>query len=208
MNRNSNFYVYLHHVQNCGHASSKKRHTFLSNNSLQQGLKTDSKMSTNPTQTTSQNQQVADWFENLIADIRVDQIQIEAGVADTDKAEFYRNLMSGKQDEVFKKIRFEASQLLIERVVKTFIAELSSRKCFPEKLAFALTPSTIMVWAEINDDDDRVEDGILLSESKVNAFAKQYDFALDTMIVEKSDKLEVPSHYYPVNIRKKQQSVA
>ena len=117
-------------------------------------------------------------------------------------------MISGKEDEVFKKIRFEASQLLIERVIKSFIAELSSRKSLPEKLAFALTPSTIMVWAEINDDDERVEDGILLSESKANAFAKQYDFALDTMIVEKCDGLEIPSHYYPIHIRKRQPTSA
>ena len=75
------------------------------------------------TQITPQQQQVSDWFENLIADIRVDQVQIEAGVADTDKTQFYQSLISGKEDEVFKKIRFEASQLLIERVIKSFIAE-------------------------------------------------------------------------------------
>ena len=153
-------------------------------------------------------QQIADWFENLIADIRVDQVQIETGVADIDKTQLYHSLISGKEDEVFKRIRFETSQFLIERVVKAFIAELSSRKALPEKLAFALTPSTIMVWAEINDDDERVEDGILLSESKANAFAKQYDFALDTMIVEKSDRLDVPSHYHSVTIRKKPQASA
>lgn len=154
-------------------------------------------------------QQVSEWFENLIADIRVDQIQMETGVADPDKAKFYQQLMDGKSsDEIFKKIRFDASQALIERVVKAFIAELSSRKALPEKLAFALTPATIMVWSEIADDDEVVEDGILLSESKINAFAKQYGFALDTMIVEKSDCLDVPSHYYPVNISKKQSPAA
>jgi hypothetical protein len=162
-------------------------------------------MSTTSTQTSLQPQ-ISDWFENLIAEIRVDQIQLEAGVADNSKVEFYHDLMTGRQDEVFKKIRFEASQLLIEKVVKAFIGELSTRKCFPEKLAFALTPSNIKVWAEINDDDERVEDGILLSESKINAFAKQYDFSLDTMIIEKSDKLEVPSHYYPINIRRRSQT--
>lgn len=105
----------------------------------------------------------------------MDQVQIEAGVADTNKTEFYHNLMTGKEDEVFKKIRFEASQLLIEKVVRTFIAELATRKSFPEKLAFALTPSTIMVWAEINDDDERVEDGVLLSV-KSKCFCKAIRF--------------------------------
>ncbi|MFZ6010345.1 MAG: hypothetical protein ACOYXT_08340 [Bacteroidota bacterium] len=101
-----------------------------------------------------------------------------------------------------KKIRFEASQSLIEKLVKVFIAELGSAQSIPEKLAFALTPSTIRVWAEIKDDDEKIEDAILLAEAKVNAYARQFDFALDTMIVEKSDSLPIPSHYAEVTIKR------
>jgi hypothetical protein len=165
-------------------------------------------MSTTSSTASLTSQQVSDWFENLISHIRVDQVSIELGVANDEKSEFYTNLISGKQEEVFKKIRFDASQLLIEKVVRAFVGELSSRKVLPLKLAFALTPSTIMVWSEISDDDERVEDGILLSEAKVNAYAKQFDFAVDTMIVEQSDKLPIPSHYTELkNYRRQQQSL-
>jgi hypothetical protein len=145
------------------------------------------------------SKQVSDWFEQLISQIKVDQLQLEVGVADTDKSEFYKNAIFGSHEDVFKKIRFEASQFLIERVVKSFLLELSTRKAIPKKLAFSLTPATIMVWAEIDDDNEQVEDEILLAEAKVNAYARQYDFSLDTMIVEKSDALPIPSHYTSVS---------
>jgi hypothetical protein len=120
-------------------------------------------------------------------------------VADAGKSEFYQNAMAGNYEEVFKKIRFEASQLLIEKLVKSFLFELSNKQAIPEKLAFSSTPATILVWAEINDNDVRAEDGILLTEAKVNAYARQYDFSFDTMIVEKSDCIPLPAHYTQVS---------
>jgi hypothetical protein len=146
--------------------------------------------------------QITDWFENLISDIRVDQIQMELGVANKNKEEFYKHFISGNQEQVFKTIRENASQALVEKIVKTFLFELSERQSIPAKLAFALTPSTIRVWAEINDEDEQVEDGILLAEAQVNAYARQFDFVIDTMIVETSDNLPVPSHYSQIKIVK------
>jgi hypothetical protein len=150
--------------------------------------------------TTTSPQQITDWFDNLLNDIEVDKIQMELGVANKDKAEFYKHLMDGNSEEVFKTIRFSASQALIEKIVKLFVFEVSSRKAFPSKLAFALTPATIRVWAEVNDDDEKCEDEILLAEATVNAYARGFGFSVDTMIVETSDKLPVPSHYKEIKI--------
>lgn len=96
-------------------------------------------------------------------------------------------------------IRFDASQALIKDVVFNFLSEIKKRKALPSKLAFSLTPATVLVWAEIADNDENLEDQLLLAESKVNAYAKQFDFCIDTMIVEKSDNIPVPSHYTVVN---------
>lgn len=141
------------------------------------------------------NEQVSLWFEKYISHIRVDQLQMELGVADTEKTELYKNAIEGNYEEVFKRIRSETSQMLIQKVVNFFLVELFNRRALPEKLAFSLTPATIIVWAEIKDNDEQVEDAILLAESKVNAYARQFDFSVDTMIVEKSDAIPVPSHY-------------
>jgi len=141
------------------------------------------------------SEQINQWFEQLISHIKVDQLLIETETADQEKSRFYKNAISGNHTEIFKSIRFETSQALISDVVFNFLSEIKKRKALPNKLAFSLTPATVLVWAEIPDNDENLEDQLLLAESKVNAYAKQFDFCIDTMIVESSDNIPVPSHY-------------
>ena len=53
----------------------------------------------------------------------------------------------------------------------------------------------VLVWAEINDDDEQMEDKLILSEAKINAKYHLYGFDMESTIVETSDKLPVPNHY-------------
>lgn len=144
-------------------------------------------------------QQVSNWFEQLISHIKVDQLMIETDTAGQEASKFYHDAISGNTKEIFKSIRFDTSQALIKDVVLNFLSEIKKRNAIPNKLAFSLTPATILVWAEIPTDDESLEDQLLLAESKVNAYAKQFDFCIDTMIVEEADKIPVPSHYTVVN---------
>ena len=144
--------------------------------------------------------EVSHWFENLIGAIRVDQLQIETGTADSKKSKFYQQAIAGNTDEILMSLRRDTNQHFINNIIQNFMYEITTRKALPKKLAFSLSPATILVWAEIADDDERTEDEILLAESKINSIAKQYDFNLDTMIVEQSNNIEVPPHYIPVKL--------
>jgi len=139
-----------------------------------------------------------DWFGQLVHQIKIDQLQLQTGVANQETSEFYKNALMGNTDELLKRFRNEASQVFIDKTIRCFINELKQRKVKPERLAFALTPATILAWAEINDDDGNTEDAILLAESKANSIAREFEYSLDTMIVEKSDCINIPSHYIPI----------
>lgn len=146
---------------------------------------------------------ISGWFENLINHIQVDKLQMELGIADAQKSALYESFIKGDQDEILKSMRNQANEYFIERIVKGFIAEVANRKALPLKLAFSLSPSTILAWAEIKENDETTEDQILLAESKVNAIARNYSFNLDTMIVEDADKLPLPPHYIEVKFKPK-----
>ena len=146
---------------------------------------------------------ISNWFETLINDIQVDKLQMELGVADAQKSALYESFIKGDQDAILKSMRNQANEYFIERIVKAFIAEIASRKALPLKLAFSLSPSTISAWAEIKENDESTEDQILLAESRVNSIARNYNFNLDTMIVEDADKLPLPPHYIEVKFKSK-----
>jgi hypothetical protein len=148
-------------------------------------------------------EQISSWFENLVEHLQVDKVAMELGIADPQKSALYENAISGNQNALLKSLRNQANEYFIERIVKSFIAEISQRKALPLKLAFSLSPSTILAWVEIKENDEKTEDQILLAEAKVNSIARDYNFSIDTMIVEDSDKLPLPPHYIEVKFKNK-----
>lgn len=137
------------------------------------------------------------WFENLIANIDVHQLNFQASSDEHTKA-LYEHAIASNYGDVFKIIRKEAMQVLIKNIVLKFLQEIIDRNALPDTLAFSLTPATILVWAEIDDDDEAREDNLLMAETKMNVYARQFNLSIDTLIVEKSDLLNVPDHYIKI----------
>lgn len=137
------------------------------------------------------------WFENLIAGINVNPLNLQTGSDENVKA-LYQHVIAGSYGDVFKGMRKDAMQVVIKNVVLKFLEEIIEQNALPDTLAFSLTPATILVWAEIDDDDEAREDSLLLAETKTNVYARQFDLCIDILVVEKSDLLNVPDHYIKI----------
>jgi len=140
-------------------------------------------------------EQIDNWFAEFIHSIKVDKLSIETSTAKKDTADLYMNAMTGNVREVIKAMRSVSNKYFVEQVTMAFINEMINRKAQPKKLAFSLTPATILVWAEIKDDDEYTQDQILLSEAKINSEFQDARFSIDLMLVEESDKINIPQHY-------------
>jgi len=136
-----------------------------------------------------------EWFESLIHTIKTDQLQIQTRTASEEKARFYNNFIEGKHSEMFSEMRNISSQYFIEKLIKDYISELNGRQVATNKLAFDLSDAKILVWAEINDNDETSEEGLILAEAKVNAEYSDFGFHISSTIIEKGDNLKVPPHY-------------
>lgn len=149
------------------------------------------------TQGTNYNtsKKMEEWFEEMLNSLRVDQIQLQTDTADEDKKRFYDIMFNGKYHEMFSDMRSTSSQFFIEHLVKEYLHELKSQQVNPIHLAFELSDAKVLVWTEINDDDETSEDGLILSEAKINAKYSKYGFHISSTIVESSDEIPVPPHY-------------
>jgi hypothetical protein len=87
---------------------------------------------------------------------------------------------------------------LIKSLVLDYLTRLKTLDRHPEKLALGLSDSKIMIWAEIEDDDEELEDQLLILEAKMNAIYNENGFYVNSTILEKSDRLPVPSHYQTI----------
>lgn len=84
-------------------------------------------------------------------------------------------------------------QFFIPKILFDYLSLV--RKDMPLKLAFDMSGSEILIWAEIEDDNFEMEHKLILSEAKINAMYHEYGYDLTSMIVEKSEHLNIPKHY-------------
>lgn len=145
-----------------------------------------------------EQENIDQWFSHFIDDLKTDQLLMSLDVASKEKKDFYTDMIAGDYEKLLSQLRNKSSVFYIGNIIKDYIESLSSYKTKPLKLALGLSDSKILVWAEINDGDDKTEDALLLAEATVNGKYQQNGFYLNSTIVEKSDNLDIPPHYQPI----------
>lgn len=142
------------------------------------------------------------WFDEMVANLRYDQTLYENDILEKDKKDVYDTMMSGNHEQLSDLGRQYSSTYFISKIVETYFKELVKAESKPNKLALELSHSQILVWAEILDDDDIMENALILAEAKINAYFSKYGFNISSTIVENSDCLQIPEHYKSVPIIK------
>jgi Mg2+ and Co2+ transporter CorA len=133
------------------------------------------------------------WFDEFIATIRTHQLQLETNTANSELENLYKIIFSGNTSQMAKLAKDNANQHFIKAMVLEYLKEIHN--AMPNKLAFDMNDNEVLVWAEINDDAEELENQLILAEAKVNAKYHQYGYDITSMITETSDYLSLPSHY-------------
>lgn len=142
-----------------------------------------------------------DWFDSMVANLRYDQTLHEIDVLEAEKKKFYDALIANDRDFMHSYARNASSAFFITNMVEAYLKELTNKTSKkPSKLALELSNSKILVWAEINENDEAMEDALILAEAKINSIFSKYGFHISSTIVENCDGLEVPKHYKSVTI--------
>lgn len=141
------------------------------------------------------------WFEKLMHSIEADKILMDTKTADPEKAQFYHKMIDGNHREMVHSVYEMGIKYFVSEIVNEYINNLKIKKVQPLNLAFDLSDSQVLVWAEINDDDESTENILILNEAKVNAKYSDFGFSLSSTIVENGDNIPVPSHYYKLNTK-------
>lgn len=148
-----------------------------------------------PTSTDFEN-----FFNELVVNLRYDEQMLKIGSLDEQKANFYEAAMLGKQEEIFKQMKEGSSIYFISKMMPYYLNDLIKSGSFPKKLALEMSDNKILVWAEIKEDDEAMENALILSEAKTNAEFSKYGFSISSTIVEDCDNLQIPTHYKEVPI--------
>jgi hypothetical protein len=154
--------------------------------------------------TTSNANQHEEWFENLIKEVTTqilkDKSELEEGVASNETTQMYEALANNNILGMISSVNQIAAQLTVRQIVYDYIKQIKQQQIDLNKLAFDLSSNRILIWAEINDDDEISENKLITAESIVNAnYFDKTNYCLVSTIVESSDNIQVPPHYSYVN---------
>ena len=132
------------------------------------------------------------WFDDYIRDLRVRQLSLETGTADAKTTSFFDAAMEGDLIKMSQMVREMSHSTIIKQIIFDYIALIGN---LPLKLAFDLSRSEVLVWAEIKENEEELEDKLIMAEAKINAKFHNRGFDLTTMIVEENEYLSIPNHY-------------
>jgi len=144
------------------------------------------------------NADITQWFDNLVASLRGEQLQLESGIADKEKQAFWKPMMENNSLQIAVTTREMSSRLIIPELIINYLNGLKKRTVDISSLSFQMSDSKILVWAIVNDDDEDSMDQLFLQEAEVNAKFAEYGFHVSTTIMEKSDNCTTPPQFHPV----------
>lgn len=135
------------------------------------------------------------WFDEFIATIRTHQLQLETNTAPDGLKQVYDVVIHGSDNQLAELSKMSANRHFTKKLIVEYLKEVGNK--LPIKLAFDLDDSEVLVWAEIPNDNEGMENFLLLAEASVNAKYHQFGYDLTSTIVEERDNLSIPNHYSP-----------
>jgi PhoPQ-activated pathogenicity-related protein len=139
---------------------------------------------------------IDNFFTEVIGTLTADHMMLAQDIASPETKNFYNKMMSDNPLIYVGETRDMSTKAFVRHILTDFVNAVKNRKHLPLKLAIGLSDSKILVWSEIEDDDETTEDALLMAEAEVNAKYHDYGFYLNSTIVEQSDNLPIPPHYH------------
>lgn len=135
----------------------------------------------------------ANWFDNVVATLRVHKMQLDTFTASPEMRKMYDILLSGNTDNMASMSKNNAQRHFVSKMLVDYVGFINKKSAL--KLAFDFNDSNVLVWAEISDDDDVMERSLIMAEAKINAKYHEFGFDMTTTLVETRDHLSIPNHY-------------
>ena len=143
----------------------------------------------------STNAERDQWFEELVATLSADKFMLDTDLASPELKSIYGTLIEGNADKLALQGKEMSQHHFISRILLDYLTVLRKRQIMPNKLAFDVNDTEVLVWAEVDDNNEELEKQLILAEAQVNARYHQYGYDMTSMIVEKRDSLPIPNHY-------------
>ena len=137
----------------------------------------------------------ASWFNDMVAQLRVDEIQLETNTASKEKRERYDVLMNSSPEDILQKQQEIVTRHFVTKLLVDFLRESKPHWPRISRLAASANDAEVLMWIELKAEDELLEDQLTMIEASVNSRYHDLGYDLDFMVVEAEDEIPVPEHY-------------
>lgn len=140
------------------------------------------------------------WFDDIISELKKDQLLLDTGLLDKKTEEIYNAFINNDVLKVYKLTQDNLHRDLTKLIIFSYLSELKNRTNNVTELAFDYSSKGLLIWAVINDDDEKTEKALILTEAKINNdLADKYNYHISSTIIEKSDNTNIPTQYKKIS---------
>ncbi len=136
-----------------------------------------------------------EWFDQLIHHINSDKFLIGEKLASKETTDFWKTMIHGDISEIMNINRVGATKYFISKLIMDYMNKIHDLPVKPNKLLIDYNDSELLIWGEVNEDDEDTETNLFRVEGQINAEYHKYGFQISSTIVESSDSFIIPPHY-------------
>jgi hypothetical protein len=136
---------------------------------------------------------VKEFIDQLLHVLSTDKMMHETNTMGNELTKFYNEFASGNIDTILKSNMQAAIEMFEKQLLLEYIQGILHSNIKPGSLAFHSAGNTILVWAEVNNEEE--ENELYRLEGRMNSKFGDKGIKLDTTVVEAEDQLPIPAHY-------------
>jgi hypothetical protein len=136
------------------------------------------------------------WLESVMHDMQVEKLKHESNVLDEKIKNLYSELASGELKTITSIMQSQANDYYRKNITIGFLDKVLNNSTIDlTKLGVNYSQNSVLIWAEINDNDTNSERELILLKAELNAKYSSLGYRTSITIVENSDNLSIPTNY-------------
>lgn len=142
---------------------------------------------------------ISEFLNEIIHKLQTDKLLNDTKTLDSEMLNFYTDLASGDTEKLLRMNKDAYLKQVYLRLIREYFSKLMQMDK-PNSIGVNFKNSNMLIWAEISDENEILEDNLIRLQAETNAMFQDSGLNVNTTIVESSDHLKMPPHYEAIPI--------
>lgn len=145
------------------------------------------------------DENINEWFERNMVHWNLEKIRHQTKTLTPEREAMYNELAQGEVKTLMAATQKTINDYYRKKITLDFFEQISETGVNLKRLGLGFSLSSVLVWAEIEENDEQSEDELILIKARINAAFQSFGYKISCTIVEDCDQLPIPPGYKEVH---------